>query len=610
MSQAGIVNISSGGGVVTSVTGTGSILASPTTGNVVLSLIGLTNHNVLVGQGTATIGLIAPSTAGFVLTSNGIAADPTFQVLPASGVTFAGDTGTPFTTSSVTIQADNIGNACGSTVLFNASTPDITLQVTDSVHGNTFIGLNAGKAGASGNNNTALGTGSLGSITNGDSNCAIGGALHFLTGGANNTAVGVLSQNFMTNNDNNTSVGYNSLSMCNGVSNIAIGSGVAINYTGTETSNIIIGNAGVTGDGHFIRIGTNGGATGQQNQCYIAGIAGASFSAITPIPQGVIIDTSNGQLIASGSAPGVTFAGDTGTPFTTNSVTIYANNGLQNAGSTVSFDASTPFILLNVSDGANNTVIGHNSGNPLLTVDGSNNTVLGSNSFKACDVNQFCCVLGSNALKVDASGVSNIAIGYNSLVLLSGGGSSNIAIGTGAGSLYTGLESSNILIGNNQTGTLGESNVMRIGVAGDQLECFVAGINNTNSSAFSGPLGVYVDSSTGQLGYGAAAGSFPWTRIGVNFNAIPGNGYFISALLTATLPNAPADGSTIAFINASLATLTIQAQGSDVIQLGIGQSSLAGTLTSTNNGDTVTLIYDLTDSVWFAISSIGAWAQS
>lgn len=41
--------------------------------------VALTAHNVLLGEGTAAVGFAAPGTAGFVLTSNGGAADPSFQ---------------------------------------------------------------------------------------------------------------------------------------------------------------------------------------------------------------------------------------------------------------------------------------------------------------------------------------------------------------------------------------------------------------------------------------------------------------------------------------------------------------------------------------------------
>lgn len=77
--------VTSAGGVL-SVTGTANqILASPTTGAVVLSLIGpytpatYTAHGVLVGEGTGSIVATAVGTAGQYLTSNGTGVDPSFQ---------------------------------------------------------------------------------------------------------------------------------------------------------------------------------------------------------------------------------------------------------------------------------------------------------------------------------------------------------------------------------------------------------------------------------------------------------------------------------------------------------------------------------------------------
>ena len=80
------IQISSGTGDVLSVTGTANqILANPTTGNIVLSLIGpytpatYTAHGVLIGEGTGSIVATSPGTAGQFFVSNGASADPTFQ---------------------------------------------------------------------------------------------------------------------------------------------------------------------------------------------------------------------------------------------------------------------------------------------------------------------------------------------------------------------------------------------------------------------------------------------------------------------------------------------------------------------------------------------------
>lgn len=45
----------------------------------------LTAHNVLVGEGTGTVAFAAPGASGQVLTSNGAAADPTFQAAAGGG---------------------------------------------------------------------------------------------------------------------------------------------------------------------------------------------------------------------------------------------------------------------------------------------------------------------------------------------------------------------------------------------------------------------------------------------------------------------------------------------------------------------------------------------
>jgi hypothetical protein len=73
-------------GEVTSVTGTANqILASPTTGNVVLSLIGpytpatYTTHGVLIGEGTSSITALGAGSSGQVLQSGGASADPAYS---------------------------------------------------------------------------------------------------------------------------------------------------------------------------------------------------------------------------------------------------------------------------------------------------------------------------------------------------------------------------------------------------------------------------------------------------------------------------------------------------------------------------------------------------
>jgi hypothetical protein len=84
---------------VSSVTGTANqILASPTTGAVILSLIGpytpatYTSHGVLVGQGTSSIVAVGPtSTAGQILQSTGASSDPSFSTATYPSTTTLND---------------------------------------------------------------------------------------------------------------------------------------------------------------------------------------------------------------------------------------------------------------------------------------------------------------------------------------------------------------------------------------------------------------------------------------------------------------------------------------------------------------------------------------
>lgn len=66
--------------------GTGSITVAGSANTETVQLTGLTNHNVLVGAGTATITNVAPSaTSGVPLISQGASADPTFGTAVVAG---------------------------------------------------------------------------------------------------------------------------------------------------------------------------------------------------------------------------------------------------------------------------------------------------------------------------------------------------------------------------------------------------------------------------------------------------------------------------------------------------------------------------------------------
>lgn len=125
---------------VNSVTGTANqILASPTTGSVVLSLIGpytpatYTAHGVLVGEGTSSIVALAVGATGTVLAGS-TGADPAFTASPSvtsltasanvsgASITATGDgAGTASTTQLSNVQSSTISTGVGSVAMSTAN---------------------------------------------------------------------------------------------------------------------------------------------------------------------------------------------------------------------------------------------------------------------------------------------------------------------------------------------------------------------------------------------------------------------------------------------------------------------------------------------------------
>lgn len=91
--------------------------------------------------------------------------------------------------------------------------------------------------------------------------------------GTFNTGGGYRSLKYLTSGAYNTAFGANALRrLYTGSYNLAVGYQAGHNYLSAESSNIAIGNPGVTGDNHTVRIGVPGTGAGQQNKCVIAGI--------------------------------------------------------------------------------------------------------------------------------------------------------------------------------------------------------------------------------------------------------------------------------------------------------------------------------------------------
>lgn len=282
----------------------------------------------------------------------------------------------------------NAVSQAGSSVTFSGSGSTVRLNVTDS-NSNTIIGLNAGNNTLTALNATAVGKNSLHALTSSLDNTAYGmGTLQSLTSGlGGNTAIGKDAMKITVTNtgntavgfqslfncisDNNTAIGYSALqnlnngsvtssvknvglgftplfNLASGSQNIAIGgnqplfnllsgsNNIAIlqaqagNYTGSESSNILIGNAGTVAENNAIHIGTQGAGSAQQNTCYIAGIASVAVANTNM----VTINTATGQL-GSQAVPSssISITGDSGGALTGSSFTFTGGStGLTFAG--------------------------------------------------------------------------------------------------------------------------------------------------------------------------------------------------------------------------------------------------------------------------------------
>jgi hypothetical protein len=516
------------------------------------------------------------NSANFTVDANG------YVTLSGSGFgeTITGDTGGPLTPTAGNwnIITNVASNHSGASFLFSGSGSTLTLNVTD-VNTNTYVGASAGTSASA------------------SSNCGFGAqALSSITTGASNTAVGATALTLGTNLGSNVAIGTASLGrVLTGQFNSCLGTSSGHGYTGSESSNICISNLGTLGDNNTTRIGTQGTGSGQQNQCFIAGIVGVTTSN----SNFVTINTSTGQLGVTASAGGVTIDGDTGSA-TGSTITFTALNGADNSGSSVNFAASGSTVVLNVTDSNSNTIVGLNAGNS--SISGTDNTAFGTLAFNGAGAatnstaigfqalngfggNDGATAVGSNALRAmfgqrntamgslalgstsGGSGAYNTSIGWSSLASLTSG-AENTVIGcdstNGGGSQYTSSETQNILIAN--AGVTGDSATIRIGNVSTQTSCYVAGIKGVTVA---NPQTVVINSSTGQMGVSSV--SFGDTLTGDSGGAIsPSGGNW-------NIKANPTSGSSVSF-SGSGSTLTLNTTDSAsnvIIGNSAGNSSIS-----------------------------------
>lgn len=565
-----------GTGVVSTLTGNSGGAVSPTAGNIntlgagsitvvgnpgtstlTAQLTGLTSHAVLVGAGTTTITKVGPSGSTGQILQNNAAADPSY-----STATY------PSTTTINDILYSSSNNVVGQ---ITASNDGVLISGTTGIPSWLAAGTTGQVLIATTSNPASWGTLSSIAVTS-----ITGTANQILANAATTPQTGAVTLTIPT-----TFIAPGSIAATTSLSTGAnSGTNGSLLLNGSTSGTITVQPQAAAGTYNFnlpITAGTSG---------YFLTSAGGGGSPMT---------WTNGTIVAN------SFPTDSGTA-TPSAGVLNIQAQPSHAGSSVSFSGSGNTVLLNLSDGSINTFIGNGCGN---TGSGQRNAGFGSSAMNSATGTAQCIGFGASALSHIVNGVGTIGIGFN------------------CGSSYTGSESGNVLIGSSQDGTGGESNVTRI--ATGNSKCFLGGItgNTATSSAvvvglntgtqqllqttITAGTGISVTPSGGIITIAATGSEVGWNDKAISFAAASGQGYFVTANATATLPASPSNGDQIEFFVDGAVTLILQANTGQKIKFSTALSTSAGTMTNTASGDACTIVYRSADTQWNCTSFVGIW---
>jgi hypothetical protein len=410
--------------------------------------------------------------------------------------TFVGNNAGNFSMSGVQNSGFGVGALVSNTTgIINTALGAQALLNNTTGSFNTAAGFQALQANTIGNFNTALGQGTLFANTSGRANTGIGqAAMQNNTVGINNAALGFQALFSNTTGNNNVAIGFNALfsntdagqltavgtdalrSNMTGSSNVAVGSSALLSNT-TGSNNIAIGTFAlennITGDANSAV-----GKSALFNNTTGMGNVALGTNAL-------LNNVSGNNNIAIGS--NALFDNTTGSSLVAVGTSVLQNNtaGVQNA-------ALGDSALMSNTTGNQNAALGSQA--LTFNTSGSENTAAGNQTLFNNTIGAQNTALGGEALFNNTSGNNNTAVGQGTLFGITTG-VNNTALGYNAGFDLATADSNNINIGN--TGTAGDSGVIRIGTGGVHATNFQAGVTGVTVA---NNVGVLIDNVTGQLG--------------------------------------------------------------------------------------------------------------
>lgn len=288
--------------------------------------------NIRVGNLTSTGGTIAATYVAPNINLEVANGAPLTKIKGNDGVTEVPDATGVFNFKTANATVKFLGSTNTETLDFGLTNLVLGGDATSITiaNANSGFGLNALDNLTSGSDNCVFGWGGGGSITTGSSNCLLGVAAGGnITSGNSNCCIGSNSlQSASGISSQNTTLGGQTLSQATGGvrANLVLGFSSGMNYTTTESDNILLLNKGVISDNRTTRIGNNDAVNGQ-TRAFLSGVTGVTVAATAPI--GV---NSSDQLSSLGFG-------------TANQ--IFTSNG---AGASPTWQAPATFSRINVQD--------------------------------------------------------------------------------------------------------------------------------------------------------------------------------------------------------------------------------------------------------------------